>query len=174
MTEPTDAQEDAPPAETRRPRSQSKAPDGRSLRNQRRRLARELALQILYENDVADHSVDEVLARVRVQHEPSEEAFAYLSQLIRGLQINLERVDGYIGDAAPQFPVSQLPPIDRNVLRIAILELLGEPSVPGKVAINEAVELAKRFGGDNSGRFVNGVLGTVFTRITQERAEAAG
>jgi N utilization substance protein B len=67
--------------------------------------------------------------------------------------------------AAPAFPIAQLPAVDRTVLRLAIYELLEERDVPPKAAINEAVELAKRFGGDNSGRFVNGVLGTVVDRI---------
>ena len=79
--------------------------------------------------------------------------------------------------AAPAFPVAQLPAIDRNVLRLAIYELLRETDVPPKAAINEAVELAKRFGGDNSGRFVNGVLGTIAARIDRRgrrQAQASG
>jgi N utilization substance protein B len=84
---------------------------------------------------------------------------------VRGLQ---DVIDPHIAAAAPAFPVDQLPAIDRNVLRLAIYELLRETDVPVKAAINEAVELAKRFGGDSSGRFVNGVLGTVAERIGAE------
>jgi transcription antitermination protein NusB len=142
---------------------------GRSPANSRRHQARELAIQVLYEVDVTEHSPDEVLARTRSQHAPHEETFSYLTRLVRGIQVNGTRIDTLIGAAAPQFPVAQLPAVDRNVLRVAIQELMNHPDVPPKAAINEAVDLAKRYGGDNSGRFVNGVLGTVFDRVTAER-----
>lgn len=145
--------------------------DRRSPLNQRRHQAREMAVQVLYEVDVTEHGADEVLARTRAQHEMHEEAFGYLSVLVRGIGIDSERIDGHIGAAAPAFPVAQLPPVDRNVLRVAVFELLNQQDVPPKVAINEAIDLAKRYGGDNSGKFVNGVLGTVFSRIAAERAK---
>jgi N utilization substance protein B len=141
----------------------------RSPQNTRRHQARELALQVLYEVDVTDHSADEVLARSRAQHETPEETFEYLSLLVHGINRDSERVDEYLAKAAPAFPVAQLPPVDRNVLRVAIFELLNQEDVPPKAAINEAVDLAKRYGGDNSGKFVNGVLGTIFTRITVDK-----
>lgn len=145
------------------------APDVRAQQNQRRHQAREMAVQVLFEVDVTDHSADEVLARTRAQLAPHEETFDYLSQLVRGIKDDLVRIDDNLGAAAPAFPVAQLATVDRNVLRVAIYELLNQPSVPAKVAINEAIDLAKRFGGDSSGKFVNGVLGTVFKRITAER-----
>jgi N utilization substance protein B len=143
----------------------------RTKQNQQRHQARELAIQILYEVDVTDHSADEVLARTRAQHAPQEPAFDYLTQLVRGVQRDRDRVDEYLGAAAPAFPVPQLATVDRNILRVAIFELLRQPEVPPKAAINEAIELAKAYGGDNSGKFVNGVLGTVFRRIIAEQAE---
>ena len=82
---------------------------------------------------------------------------------------HFREIDPYIAEAAPAFPIAQLPAVDRNVLRLAIYELLHEAEVPPKAAINEAVELAKRFGGENSSRFVNGVLGTIATRIEHDR-----
>jgi len=145
----------------------------RTKQNQQRHQARELAIQILYETDVTDHSAAEVLARTRAQHALEEPAFDYLVQLVNGVGRDHVRVDEYLGSAAPQFPVAQLATVDRNVLRVAIFELLNMSEVPPKVAINEAIELAKSYGGDTSGKFVNGVLGTVFRRITSERDQAS-
>jgi N utilization substance protein B len=85
----------------------------------------------------------------------------YVERLVTGVAAERQEIDAAIAAAAPAFPVEQLPAVDRNVLRIAIYELWHERDVPVKAAINEAVELAKHFGGENSGRFVNGVLGTI-------------
>ncbi len=136
-----------------------------------RRIARELALQILFEADISGHSPHETLARVRATQEPSEETYAYLARLVHGYSARMDDIDARIAQAAPQFPLSQLAAVDRNVLRIATLELLHFKDVPPKSAINEAVELAKHFGGDNSGRFVNGVLGGIMnqTRPVDEK-----
>jgi N utilization substance protein B len=109
----------------------------------------------------------------RTFHDPAEEiptpVREYALRLIRGINGDQQRIDALIGEAAPAFPLPQLPSVDRNVLRIAVYELLHERRVPTKAAINEAVEIAKRFGGTNSSRFVNGVLGTVLQRIEGER-----
>lgn len=140
-------------------------PDARAQQNQRRHLAREMALQTMYEVDIGGHIADEVLARMRAQGTVVPETLDYLTMLIQGVRVNQGEIDELIASAAPAFPIPQLAPIDRSVLRIAIFELTQMPSVPAKVAINEAVELAKRFGGDNSGRFVNGVLGTIFRTL---------
>lgn len=147
----------------------AQAQEQRTRHNQQRHQARELAIQILYETDVTDHSSAEVLARTRAQHGLEEPAFDYLMQVVNGVGRDRSRVDEYLSDAAPSFPIAQLATVDRNILRVAIFELLNAPEVPPKVAINEAIELAKSYGGDTSGRFVNGVLGTVFRRITAER-----
>ena len=137
----------------------------------RRHQARILALQVLYEVDVTDHPLADVLSRTI--DDPDEAVTtsvrSHVDRLVRGATDHQDMIDKYIGDAAPAFPVNQLPAVDRNVLRLAIYELLSEPDVPPKAAINEAVELAKRFGGMNSSRFVNGVLGTVTDRLTAEQ-----
>ncbi len=132
-----------------------------------RHQARILALQVLYEVDVTDHELADVLARSTEDPDDSvtPAVRAHVDRLVRGSLDQRADIDNYIADAAPAFPVSQLPAVDRNVLRLAIYELLSEPEVPPKAAINEAVELAKRFGGMNSSRFVNGVLGTVTVRL---------
>ena len=134
-----------------------------------RRIARELALQLLFEADISGHNADEILARVQASQEPSDETYAYLSRLVRGYLSNREDVDARIAKAAPQFPLSQLAAVDRNILRVATVEILTHDDVPPKSAINEAVELAKHFGGDNSSRFVNGVLGGIMNQRTAER-----
>lgn len=136
----------------------------------RRHQARILALQILFEIDLTDHEPREVIERTFVEQPTIQETRRYVERLVNGTLTDQEEIDRYVLAAAPAFPVSQLPSVDRNVLRIAIFELLRQANVPPKVAINEAVELAKRFGGDNSGRFVNGVLGTVVNQIERSTA----
>ena len=165
LTEPTGAARDplGSPGERR-------APGGR------RHLGRILALQVLYETDVTDHPVRAVLGHTFEEQDlfgeddlptadESAQVRAHAERLVSGVHGLRDVIDPHIAAAAPAFPVDQLPAIDRNVLRLAIYELLRETDVPVRAAINEAVELAKRFGGDNSGRFVNGVLGTVAERI---------
>jgi transcription antitermination protein NusB len=130
-----------------------------------RHQARALALQVLYESDIAGHETSEVLQRYvedRSWHQPVRR---YVERLVTGVTSHQESIDAQIADAAPAFPVDQLPAVDRNVLRIAIYELTQESDVPLKAAINEAVEIAKQYGGENSGRFVNGVLGTIASNL---------
>jgi N utilization substance protein B len=127
----------------------------------RRHEARITALQALFEIDTATHPADDVLARYLGNAQMPAATRRFIESLVRGVVAERERLDAIIAKTAPTWPVPQLPAIDRTVLRMALWELLIERDVPVKAAINEAVELAKRFGGDNSGRFVNGVLGTV-------------
>jgi transcription antitermination protein NusB len=143
---------------------------GRGAVGGRRHQGRVLALQILYEVEVGGHAVEEVMARTLEEQAVPAGMRAHVERLTTGVLGAREEIDPLIAEAAPAFPVAQLPAIDRNVLRLAIFELLHEPGVPPKAAINEAVELAKRFGGDNSGRFVNGVLGTVVGKLGRAAA----
>ncbi len=125
-----------------------------------RRLARVSALQALYELDTTDHLAGEVIA-ARLESRPlPPEGEALLRQLVSGVIENRPALDQQIQHFAPAWPVSQIAVIDRNILRMALFELTGATDVPPKVAINEAVDLAKVFGSDNSSRFVNGVLGS--------------
>lgn len=139
-----------------------------------RHQARILALQVIYEVDVTDHGLDDVIERTLRDPEETvpSDVQSYAERIARGADAHRDQIDGFIAEAAPAFPVPQLASVDRNVLRLAIYELLHEPDVPLKAAINEAVELAKRYGGLNSSKFVNGVLGTVLTKIEQERTKA--
>ena len=126
-----------------------------------RRRARALALQVLYEVDAAGHKAEEVLARLLSEEQLSEENANFTHELVGGVIQNQEKIDQNIQSFAPAWPIGQISVIDRNILRLAIFEILLDNKVPVKVAINEAVELAKIFGSDNSSRFVNGVLGSV-------------
>ncbi len=131
-----------------------------------RRLARVSALQALYELDTTSHPADQVIECRLADHPMPAEGEAFLRYLVSGVCNQRERLDAMIQRYAPAWPVSQIAIVDRNILRIALLELIscppGSPSqqTPPKVAINEAVDLAKAFGSDSSSRFVNGVLGT--------------
>lgn len=126
-----------------------------------RRLARALALQALYEADLVGHAPAAVL-RERFATEPNANArvSAYARQLVEGVTAATSHLDLYIQSHAPEWPLDQVAVVDRNLLRIALYEFtIGR--VPFKVAINEAVELAKEYGADSSPRFVNGVLGAL-------------
>ncbi len=126
-----------------------------------RRRARALALQVLYEVDSAGHEVERVVNHLLARGGLSEENSAFVRELVSGVIQNKEKIDLNIQNFAPAWPIEQIPVVDRNILRLAIFEILLDNKVPVKVAINEAVELAKTFGGYNSSRFVNGVLGSV-------------
>lgn len=134
-----------------------------------RHQARTMALQVLYEADIAGHGIQDVLSRYLMDVNVPQPVRRYVERLVTGYGENSERIDREIAAAAPAFPIDQLPAVDRNILRIAIYELMSESDVPLKAAINEAVELAKRFGGENSSRFVNGVLGTIAEGMTASR-----
>ncbi|MBA7572147.1 Transcription antitermination protein NusB [subsurface metagenome] len=128
-----------------------------------RRKARMLALQALYEVDSVGHGVEDVVTRLLAEGGMSAENSAFARELVSGVIQNKEKIDLNIQNFAPAWPIEQIPVVDRNILRLAIFEILLDNKVPVKVAINEAVELAKAFGSDNSAKFVNGVLGSVST-----------
>jgi len=126
-----------------------------------RRKARELALQALYEIDIIGHDVKEVLERLLEREKLPDEISDFVIELVNGVLENKENINERIKQFAPMWPIGQIPVVDRNILRLAIFEILIDNKVPVKAAINEAVELAKIFGSDSSSRFVNGVLGSV-------------
>jgi N utilization substance protein B len=130
----------------------------------KRHTSRVIALQALYEVDAVGHSPEETVDRWAEEQHANAEAIAFAHQLVNGVLQEREELDTLLQGSAPQFPVPRIAPVDRAVLRLALYELLYVPATPPKVAINEAVELAKQFGGDNSFKFVNGVLGDVMDR----------
>lgn len=175
----------------RKPSSSSKIPGGSKPgvtveRQGTRHQSRVLAMQYLFECDIAAHDLGDILERmVTDEDEPVLPAVAgHTKRLTTGVVEHAAEIDHHIATVAPAFPVDQLASIDRNVLRIAIYELLYEPSVPYKAVINEAVEIAKHYGGPSSGKFVNGVLGTIIRKLPErtsapsvgpaETREAAG
>ncbi len=125
-----------------------------------RRKARILALQVLYEVDCSSHAWEPTLERALDEAPLNKEGEALARTLVACVMEHREKADEQIAKYAPQYPVSQLSAVDRNILRIAVCEISFN-NTPPKVAINEAVEIAKSFGGDNLHRFVNGVLGSV-------------
>ncbi len=126
-----------------------------------RRRARILALQALFEVDTAHHQPEASL-RGRLEESPiSPEGEKFCRELLYGVLQNQRVLDTLIQRFAPEWPIEQMAPVDRNILRLAAYEILFSQSTPPKVAISEAVELAKIFGSDSSSRFVNGVLGTL-------------
>jgi N utilization substance protein B len=135
-----------------------------------RHLSRSIAMQSLYEWDFYDKKVDlkEIVERNLKEFGPGLDG-TFVFELVLGVVKNLKEIDEIIRKTAPQWPIEQMSIVDRNVLRIGIYELLfgDKKAVPPKVAIDEAIELAKGFGGENSGKFVNGVLGTVY-KLSQE------
>jgi len=124
-----------------------------------RRQARAIALQALYEIDSSGHRSEQTLEHLVADEKLSGEGIAFASSIVQGVLNCLAQLDQVISKHAPEWPVDQLAIVDRNILRIALYELQHTQDVPIKVAVNEAVELAKTFGSDTAPRFVNGVLG---------------
>ncbi|MEO5628020.1 MAG: transcription antitermination factor NusB [Candidatus Saccharimonadales bacterium] len=132
-----------------------------------RHLGRIVALQTLYEQEFrlscndTNLDVDEILQRNIHRYKDTIEDQDFIIKLVKGVIKEQNELDAALQPVAPEWPIDQIARMDRLVLRLGLYELLHEPSVPPKVVINEAVELAKAFGGENSSKFVNGVLGTV-------------
>jgi len=134
-----------------------------------RRQARIAALQTLYELDCTNHKVKEAIARLRAGETLAKEALSFSEELVKGVFQNKSELDALIKKFAPAFPIEQMSIIDRNVLRLAIFEILFSDKIPFKVAINEAIELAKEFGSDSSPRLINGVLGSMTTERSSKQ-----
>lgn len=129
-----------------------------------RRLGRVTAMQVLYEIDTVGLEGNDPAASIAAlveEYEASEEVKAFASTLVQGVLRRSEEIDTLIAAAAPQWPLEQIAGVDKAVLCVAVYELRHGEGVPVKVAINEAVDIAKEYGGEGSGRFVNGVLGAI-------------
>lgn len=136
-----------------------------------RRKTRGIALQVLYEFDYTQHDPKSILTRLSETQPLSQEANLFVRELVLGVISNQSKIDSIIQEFAPAWPLAQISAIDKNILRLAIFESLLDNKVPTKIAINEAVELAKKFGSDNSARFVNGVLGAVHNQYNKCECE---
>ncbi len=138
-----------------------------------RHLSRSIVMQSLYEWDfygMKEGALDVITERNIKDFGPGLEDLEFVRSLIHGVASHLKELDTIIEKAAPEWPIAQIPLVDRNVLRIGLFELLhaNKEEVPPKVAINEAIELAKTFSGQISGKFINGVLGTVYKQLNPE------
>lgn len=140
-----------------------------------RHLARSIVLQSLYEWDFYKKKTDLTIIVERNINEfaPGIDEPDFVWRIVKGVIEHLKELDIIITKAAPEWPMEQIAIIDRNVLRIGLYELLyADPEeVPPKVAINEAIEVAKNYGGPNSGKFINGVLGTIYKEIEAKKAK---
>jgi N utilization substance protein B len=133
-------------------------------------------MQSLYEWDFRgrkDAQLDDIIKRNLDEFAPGMEETEFAKELVKGVIEKIDELDAVIEKAAPAWPINQVAIVDRNVLRIGIYELLfgNREEVPPKVAINEAIELAKSYGGENSGKFINGVLGTIYREIGEPGKE---
>ncbi|SRR6056297_1285314 len=137
-----------------------------------RHLARSIVMQSLYEWDFSEkkREIDDVVKRNIEHFGPGLEDDAYIWKTINGVLEKIDELDKIIDKAAPEWPIKQMAIVDRNILRIGLYELLfaDKEEVPPKVAINEAIELAKNFSGESSGKFVNGVLGTIYQEMKED------
>lgn len=127
-------------------------------------------MQGLYEVDVSGHPVDACLAWLTEEFSSSEATFTYALEVMQGVMGKRDEIDKFIHKLAPAWPVKQLSVVDRNILRLAFYEMRFSSGIPHKVAVNEAVELAKAFGSENSSRFINGVLGSAMDEMAETRA----
>lgn len=133
-----------------------------------RHLSRMIAMQTLYEWQFRDGSdLSEIRERNIGEYQDKCEK-DFVNTIIDGVKEKCNDLDGIVKKAAPEWPIDQISLIDKTILRVAVFELLNLKDVPPKVAINEAVELSKEFGGENSSKFVNGVLGTVYKKYEKE------
>lgn len=136
-----------------------------------RHLARTLAMQTLYEwdfNGKDDKQIQRITKHNFKEFAPNFQDNGFVINLIEGVTNHKNDIDKTIEKYAPEWPLDQITIVDRNILRIGIFELKYNPEIPPKVAINEAIELAKTFGGESSGRFVNGVLGAIYKDIEEK------
>ena len=129
--------------------------------------ARSIALQALYEIDIAGHPPGTVLEERIAESELDDKLTEFARQIVTGVIPLTEQLDHFIAQHAPEWPLDQIAIIDRNILRIALWEIAASDQTPLKVAINEAIELAKPYGSDSTPRFVNGVLGSLAARQSE-------
>lgn len=131
-----------------------------------RRQGRELAMKVLYQRDVGQADPEEALAYLCAEEAADQEVAAFAAELVQGVLRQLPNIDRRIAAYARDWRLERLASVDRNILRLATYEVLYRPDVPASVAINEAVELAKAYGGEDSAKFINGVLGQLVRDMT--------
>lgn len=136
-----------------------------------RHLSRTIAMQSIYEWDFRPEENLKIIADRNIEIFKEDVDKDYVNKVLRGIKGNLKKIDDLIIEAAPEWPIEQVSPIDKAILRLSIYEMLLGEDIPPKVAINEAVELAKTFGSENSSKFINGVLGTLYRKSDRYNPE---
>ncbi|MBU0647397.1 transcription antitermination factor NusB [Patescibacteria group bacterium] len=135
-----------------------------------RHLARTIAMQTLFSwdfNDKLEKNLDKLISQNFQQFAPKFNDHNFVKNMINGVIEHLDEIDKNIVKYATEWPLNQITVVDRSILRIGVYELLFDNKIPSKVAINEAIEIAKAFGGESSGKFVNGVLGAIYKNISE-------
>jgi len=130
-----------------------------------RRRAREIALQVLYQLDIDPQDPKKVIALHWENFQPSEQAREFCLRLVEGVLQNRKEIDPLIEENSENWTLKRMAVVDRNILRLAAFELRYCPDIPFKVTLNEAIELAKKFGADDSGAFINGILDKIYTLL---------
>ncbi len=136
-----------------------------------RHLARTIAMQSLFLwdfNGSAGKDLKQTVKKVFKDFAPAFDDHGFVQDVIKGVTVNQESIDAYITKYATEWPLEQITIVDRNILRIGVYELVFNSDIPAKVAINEAIEIAKTFGSESSGKFVNGVLGAIYKDILKK------
>lgn len=136
-----------------------------------RHLARSIAMQSLYQWDFLEHDkkkIPKIIKHNLAEFAPGMEEGGFTENLVKGVVDNLKEIDKIIIQYAPEWPIEKITFVDRNILRIGVFELKFDEGIPSKVAINEAIELAKTFSGESSGKFVNGVLGAIYKEMAEK------
>jgi N utilization substance protein B len=132
----------------------------------KRHQARELALKVLFQLESSDDDAEEVLSYHAAEGAATGDVTKFAGQLVRGVIANRDKLDGILSETSEHWKLDQMAKVDRIVLRIAVYEITIDKHVPTKAAINESIELAKTFSGEEAGRFVNGILGRVAANVT--------
>lgn len=133
-----------------------------------RRKAREIALQVLFQKDLRECSLREVLRYMELPEDWDEETRSFFFKLVRGVDQNIDLIDAVLAKTVEKWSLSRMMNVDRNILRMATFEILFMPDIPVGVAINEAVELGKKYGSEESGKFINGVLAKLVKKIERK------
>lgn len=142
-----------------------------------RHLARTIAMQVLFLwdfNGKPAEGIDEIVKKIFSHFAPNFNDHGFAESVVKGVMNNLAEIDRYIIRYATEWPLEQITTVDRNILRIGVYELIFDDEIPAKVAINEAIEIAKAFGGESSGKFVNGVLGAIYKDVEKSEIGKTG
>lgn len=136
-----------------------------------RRKAREIALQVLYQVDVSQVEAEEAIELFWSNFDVPENASEFAAVLIRGTRSNIEKIDRFIQSCSEHWSLDRMARVDKNILRMAVYELLYCEDIPPKATLNEAIDLGKEYGSENSGSFINGILDAIYTKLQKDNED---